>query len=406
VTDLLAAGVDQNVAAFLRLIREHESSQDDAAYGMRYSPQGGATFDDFTKHPRIFEPTRDGKKSSAAGAYQFTATTWDRIAAKYGIQGFTPPEQDYGAVCLLDDLGVLSLVLAGDIPEAVVACRGTWTSLPGAEESRAAYSMADALAIYAKWGGKLATQPAAPIEERPIPVAPITATEAPMATPAPSPGFGSILQTLGPVVSLFNPIIGAAITAFSPLLQQKIATEVGRHTDPATAAQVAASLSTAIGNAMTQATGQADPLDAVVALRKDPMALAKVEVAVTSKLDELAPFVDRLLQAEKDTWAAAQAGRDAASIRAAADSYDVAPVLVKSSSGMVPAILAGLLMVLGLQVYFAADHKPDPTIVALIASLGTLVFKAWADIFAYRFGGVVDTKVKDAILATAATAKK
>lgn len=48
-------------------------------FNVRYTPKGGVTFDDFSKHPRIFERRKDGRLSSAAGAYQITATTYDRM---------------------------------------------------------------------------------------------------------------------------------------------------------------------------------------------------------------------------------------------------------------------------------------------------------------------------------------
>ena len=66
-----------NVGAFLRVIREGESSQEPVAYRMRWGGLGKpvAYFDDFSKHPRIFEPTTGGRQSSAAGAYQIVATT-------------------------------------------------------------------------------------------------------------------------------------------------------------------------------------------------------------------------------------------------------------------------------------------------------------------------------------------
>lgn len=75
--------------AFLNVISSGESA---GKYNVRYTPNGGETFDLSTgEHPRIFEPTLDGKdKSSAAGRYQFTATTWDRM----GGGDFSPPNQD------------------------------------------------------------------------------------------------------------------------------------------------------------------------------------------------------------------------------------------------------------------------------------------------------------------------
>ena len=79
-----------NVQAFLRVIRQGESSQADDAYRLRYHPTRRTYFDDLSTHPRIFEVTPDGRRSSAAGAYQITATTWSDIAPQLGLVDFSP----------------------------------------------------------------------------------------------------------------------------------------------------------------------------------------------------------------------------------------------------------------------------------------------------------------------------
>ena len=71
---------------FLDAIAAPESG---GRYNIRYTPKGGTTFDGFDAHPRIFEPGPAGP-SSAAGRYQITATTYDRL----GGGKFGPSEQD------------------------------------------------------------------------------------------------------------------------------------------------------------------------------------------------------------------------------------------------------------------------------------------------------------------------
>lgn len=71
---------------FLNAIAGPESA---GRYDVRYTPRGGATFTGFETHPRIFEPGPKGP-SSAAGRYQITATTYDRL----GGGAFTPEAQD------------------------------------------------------------------------------------------------------------------------------------------------------------------------------------------------------------------------------------------------------------------------------------------------------------------------
>lgn len=57
----------------------------------------GGNFDDFSDHPRVHKSRADGRTTSAAGRYQFTATTWDEVAAQLGLTDFSPASQDTGA---------------------------------------------------------------------------------------------------------------------------------------------------------------------------------------------------------------------------------------------------------------------------------------------------------------------
>src|SRR4051812_16314845 len=93
--DLLHALQINNVQAWLRVLREGESNQNEDAYRIRFGGAGKAAayFDSFEDHPRILEPTEDGRKSSAAGAFQITATTWDDYCSHVGKQTFAPENQ-------------------------------------------------------------------------------------------------------------------------------------------------------------------------------------------------------------------------------------------------------------------------------------------------------------------------
>jgi hypothetical protein len=122
---------------------------------MRYGGVGKppAFFDDLSKHPRIFEPTPSGQKSSAAGAYQATFTTWNEEQRKYGWQDFSEQSQDEFAVGRIVHRGALESVIAGRFDEACAKCRLEWTSLPGGAEANRATSRARQ--TYLKWGGRL-----------------------------------------------------------------------------------------------------------------------------------------------------------------------------------------------------------------------------------------------------------
>ena len=79
-----------NVAAFLRVIRAGESSQDADAYRMQV---GGRLLDSLDDHPREVVRVKIGGKvipSSAAGAYQFIRGTWQECADALGLRDFSP----------------------------------------------------------------------------------------------------------------------------------------------------------------------------------------------------------------------------------------------------------------------------------------------------------------------------
>lgn len=84
--DPVATDLPPQARAFLNAIAGGESA---GQYNIRYTPKGGATFSDLSRHPGILEPGPHGK-SSAAGRYQFTQTTWNRL----GGGDFSPANQD------------------------------------------------------------------------------------------------------------------------------------------------------------------------------------------------------------------------------------------------------------------------------------------------------------------------
>lgn len=138
---------DRNVSAFLFTIRasEHrypDNVLNDAAYHIFY---GGKRFYDMSDHPAItgeiapvvlsdnvcaasrLEP---GCVSTAAGAYQLLRPTWKRLRDKLGLTDFSPASQDIAAIQLLDDIGALTLIRAGEIDAALKKASKVWASLP------------------------------------------------------------------------------------------------------------------------------------------------------------------------------------------------------------------------------------------------------------------------------------
>jgi lysozyme len=137
-----------NLSAFLYMIRstEHVYPRDvinDAAYSIFY---GGSKFQSFRDHPVITGEKRGiplpdamclaaglkpGCVSTAAGAYQFIKPTWVRLRDRLKLPDFSPLSQDLAAVALLDEVGALDLIYAGDIEGAIYKSSKIWASLPG-----------------------------------------------------------------------------------------------------------------------------------------------------------------------------------------------------------------------------------------------------------------------------------
>jgi len=134
------------------------------AYDVIY---GGRHIDDLSHHPHIAVPIASGpnkgKTSSAAGKYQFLGDTWDDIAGRYGLQDFSPANQDYGAWALANEVyrkktgGDLTEALrAGKLPEVAQTLSGTWTSLAGGIEAQPQGQGRGLLANYQTGMGQIA----------------------------------------------------------------------------------------------------------------------------------------------------------------------------------------------------------------------------------------------------------
>lgn len=146
-----AALQSPRVRAFLRVIREGESSQTDEAYR---TVVGGGVFQSYDDHPRrLIDLPSLGVKSTAAGAYQFLARTWDGCREALGLPDFSPASQDLAAVYLIHGRGALDDVLAGDIATAIGKCAKEWASLPGSPYGQPTLTMPKALAVYGRWLG-------------------------------------------------------------------------------------------------------------------------------------------------------------------------------------------------------------------------------------------------------------
>lgn len=246
-----------NVRAFLRAIRLGEGTFDDDGYRRIV---GGGLFDDFTDHPRQRVWIERYKVwSTAAGAYQVIAGTWDEMRAKYGLPDFSPASQDRGAVGLLIRRKALDDVLAGRIEQAIAKCRLEWASLPGSPYGQRTESMQRVLDTYVAAGGSFVPEPAeaAPelVAETPTPQ---QIADSPLSVPVEA-------QPMEP----FTAAAVAALVREIPGLIRSFGSE-GRVTERnAKAAEI-------LINSVQAATGAPNAQAAVEAVRSSPEVRAQV----------------------------------------------------------------------------------------------------------------------------------
>lgn len=145
-----------NLQAFLRMIRYAEGTASANGYRMLF---GGKLFEGYADHPRIpVTATLGGQRitSTAAGAYQFLARTWDDIKRTAGVSDFSPASQDRAAAALIRRRGALADVYAGRFEEAVRKCAREWASLPGSPYGQPVKTMGQVKTAYQGAGGWVA----------------------------------------------------------------------------------------------------------------------------------------------------------------------------------------------------------------------------------------------------------
>lgn len=186
--------------------------------------------------------------------------------------------------------------------------------------------------------------------------------------------------------------MGAAL--FLPAILQMIPSLigiVGKGSPQATSNQAAVqtivdtftkAVPTAVNTQQAVEMAQADPT-----VKAQAVNTVLSDSTIKGMLDAVAPLLDKISQYDQQEWRAGIAGKDAAQARGAKDKEDIAPLLAWSSVLLVSVILLALSVILGLQMYWTADHKPDTTLIALIGPLLGVAFKVYSELFAYRFDG-------------------
>lgn len=250
-----------NLRAFLRVLRAGESSQGDDAYRMVF---GGGLVDDLADHPRraITRPL-GGRTltSTAAGAYQFLARTWDECARALALPDFSQRSQDIAAVYLIERRRALDDVLAGRLDAAVAKCAREWASLPGSPYGQPVKTMEQVREVYRSFGGVERPDGApAPVESRDVPAAPPPPKETDV-----SPFVAAALPSL---VELL-PKLGRIFSSGSKTAERNVA-----------AAEV-------VAETVIAATGSRNIQEAVEAVRADPVLRQAAEQAIDARWYEL-----------------------------------------------------------------------------------------------------------------------
>ena len=259
LADLLAAAKEPNVSAFLRAIRLGEGTSDDNGH-LRIV--GGGNIDSLVDHPRKrVRLAGYGITSTAAGAYQFLAGTWDEMARLYSLPDFSPASQDAAAVGLLIRRKALDAVRAGRVREAIALCAKEWASLPGSPYGQRTESLDRVLLEYTRHGGKLTDDSAA----------------APTSPTGEAPGYGAPMVPILPVIAAVLPSIIQALPELGKLFGS--GSEVSQRNIVG---------ATKVLEVVTAATGSVNALEAAGKLASDPAAVAQAREAVQGVWFELA----------------------------------------------------------------------------------------------------------------------
>lgn len=399
----------QNVQAWLRVLREGESTQHPDGYQWLFGSTRAAPklFHSFLGHPRVrtYE-TYDGQfikngkidYTTAAGAYQITETTWGDCVNSLGLTDFSPASQDLAAVFLTDRRKALEDVLAGRLEAALKKCALEWASLPGSPYGQPTLSMERARATYERYGGRYE-----PVEATaPPPLVQLGPEPAPAPEPAPvTPPDPKEATVVAPLIKIFGGglIKGLAATlieGFAPLAKEKLEKEMNRHTDkPEIAEQIAETL---VGSAMAL-TGIEQPVQAVAAAQQRPEVSQKVQETALEHLARMAPVLDRLAALDAHQAKLVEDSRDAAERRAreAAEAgvQDQDPYLTRSVVRMMVGLMIGGAVLAVALKWLKMDVS---AIVGALTLAAGAVVREYGGRYQHRYGSSSGSAAKEVVL--------
>lgn len=251
-----------NLKAFLMMIRWCEGTAGVNGYRTLF---GGGLFDSYADHPRKVV-SKSGYTSTAAGAFQALAGTWDDFCRAKGKHDFSPASQDEFAEWCIARRGARADVEAGNVEAAIARCNREWASLPGSPYGQPVRTLAWCLQKYREAGGGIDANP--PVV-RPADANPPVSRSAPQPE---SPKMGATLLAglIPSILSLFSDRAQAAIskaTGASPEVAAKFTKDI------------AAQIETVSGITVDS---PATAMKAAAEVASDPAKLAAVEQHATA----------------------------------------------------------------------------------------------------------------------------
>ena len=275
---------NQNVKAFLAVIRAGEGTADEDGYRRHF---GGELFTDFSQHPKRAITKMVGGApitSTAAGAYQFLSKTWSECQGALYLPDFSPASQDLAAVFLIDRRGALEAVVRGDLETAIAKCAKEWASLPGSPYGQPVKTMAQCRQVYEANGGQYAAAEPPLVQLGPEP----TPATAPRPDQEPYTQESSM-----PIPSVF---IGAAIDAIFTAAPKLLDIFKGS-SDNAKRNVEATKMLLEVGRAATQATNEQQIVEA---LQTSPEAVAALREAVEKRWFDIHNAAEKSLGLSRD----------------------------------------------------------------------------------------------------------
>lgn len=359
-----------NLSAFLAVLRACEGTA--GPYGYR-TLFGGALFDGYADHPRI-KVTASGYTSTAAGAYQILASSWDDYRAKTGAgPSFDPAAQDAYAVWAIGDKRkALADVEAGRFEEAIAKCNKEWASLPGSPYGQPTRDLAYCRRVYRDHGGrednvgvhKPAVDPAAHrlnAEQKAVDL----------------PGMLNDRKAMDPLT-----LVSMLSGVFAPLIRAKVEKALGADVGKPLADNLLALAQTA--------TGKSDPLEAVAVARQSPEVVAKLQNAAEDWLSQVAPLMDKIDAYERGAWAASEDSMDRAAARGRAIEGKLwgNPQFIVAS--FILAMVAGVVFTVLFKDTFSSDMQSFV--------IGAIVGSSLTAVISYFFGTSRSSAAKDVVI--------